>query len=279
MRLAVPRAGLVWGIRGSRLDFKAYPLIVRAIFHLGSWFAGAADIVISNSFSGAADHIAVGYPEDRMRVIPNGIDTEHFHPDQKARAQLREGWHVRENAPLIGIVGRIAPMKDHPTFLHAAAIFAQERPEARFVCVGNGSPKYLESMLRLTGTLGLEHQVKWLPAQAAIRDTYNALDLLTSSSSYGEGFSNVIGEAMSCGIRCVVTDVGDSARIVGCTGIVVPPSNPLALAEGWRRAFDEFREADRSEPRQRIELEFSLKRLLDRTEAVLGDLVAQGSRV
>ena len=60
------------------------------------------------------------------------------------------------------------------------------------------------------------------------------LDLATSSASYGEGFPNVIGEAMSSGVPCVVTDVGGSASIVEDTGVVVPPNKPLLLARGWK---------------------------------------------
>jgi glycosyltransferase involved in cell wall biosynthesis len=63
---------------------------------------------------------------------------------------------------------------------------------------------------------------------------YNSMDIVTSSSSFGEGFPNVIGEAMACGVPCVVTDIGDSAIIVGETGIVVPPEDPQSLADGWR---------------------------------------------
>ena len=63
---------------------------------------------------------------------------------------------------------------------------------------------------------------------------HNAFDIATLPSYFGEGFPNVVGEAMACNVPCVVTDIGDSARVVAETGIVVRPSDPQALAEGWK---------------------------------------------
>jgi glycosyltransferase involved in cell wall biosynthesis len=278
LRAGTPGTRLVWGVRGSRLDLPGYPFSVRRTFHLAARFSRRADLVISNSHSGAADHVAAGYPADRMRVIPNGIDTDYFVPDSRARARVRNEWNVAVGAPLIGVVGRLAPMKDHPTFLRAALEFTRRRPEARFVCVGNGPEEYRERLIRLMTELGLSDRVLWLPGNTAVRDVYNALDVLTSSSAFGEGFSNVIGEAMACGARCVVTDVGDSAMIVGSTGIVVPHSDPSALAAGWAEALQRYHGTNGEASRRRIQDEFSLPRLIDRTEATLRELIARGSR-
>jgi glycosyltransferase involved in cell wall biosynthesis len=101
---------------------------------------------------------------------------------------------------------------------------------------------------------------------------YNALDLVTSCSSFGEGFSNVIGEAMACGRPCVVTDVGDAKRIVGDTGYVVASGNPAALALAWQEALEagvaaQARQGQRA--RERITQYFSLKQLIEKTARIL----------
>jgi glycosyltransferase involved in cell wall biosynthesis len=111
----------------------------------------------------------------------------------------------------------------------------------------------------------------WAGPRHDMPAVYNALDMITSSS-YGEGFSNVIGEAMACGVPCVVTDVGDSARIVGGTGIVVPPGDPEALAVAWRGLLklpEEQRVMLTQAACERIKRNFSVHHLVNKLEAAL----------
>ena len=166
-----------------------------------------------------------------MTVITNGIDTERFKPDAAARARVREGWGVAENEILIGLMARLDPMKDHSTFLRTAAMLARERPDVRFVCVGNGPGSYKAELHRLATELELNGKLIWAGARRDMPAVFNALDI--ASSSYSEGFSNAIAEAMACSVPCVVTDVGDSASIVSGTGGVVPPAMPDSLCEGF----------------------------------------------
>lgn len=139
---------------------------------------------------------------------------------------------MAEGTRLIGLVGRLDPMKGHPQFLRAAALLRRRHPALRFVCVGDGADDYRCALHQLAGELGLNDCLIWAGTRTDMPAVYNALDLAVSSSVWGEGLANMVGEAMACGVPCVVTEVGDAAWVVGDAGRVVPPGDPAALAEG-----------------------------------------------
>src|SRR5262249_21696073 len=121
------------GGRASAYDWHIYDFLVRVIFRASAVRSGRADLIIANSEAGRTYHVTEGYPGARTVVIPNGIDTVRFRPDPAAREATRQRWGIEPATPLIGIVGRLDPMKDHSTFLRGAALIARSRPEARFV--------------------------------------------------------------------------------------------------------------------------------------------------
>lgn len=262
-----PRIRMVWGVRSTNMDLRRYDWRVRLTYYIERCLSSFADLIIANSYAGRNYAVSNGFPENRMVVISNGIDTGYFKPDVMARKQVRDVWSISEHKKLIGLVGRIDPMKDHVTFLKAAAILASERDDVLFVCVGDGPDSYKKGLNFLTMNLGIEKRFFWAGKCSEMPAMYNALDICCSSSSFGEGFSNVIGEAMACGIPCVVTDVGDSAMIVGDTGIVVPPKSPEKLAEGLRIMIERLKEDNylNLKVRKRIVSEFSPDKLVQRT--------------
>jgi glycosyltransferase involved in cell wall biosynthesis len=105
-----------------------------------------------------------------------------------------------------------------------------------------------------------------------------ALDIASLSSAYEEGFPNVIGEAMSCGVPCVVSDVSDSPWIVGDSGRVVPPRNPEALARSWKDLIElgrEERKALGETARSRVIECFSLASVVEQYERLYESVVAE----
>jgi glycosyltransferase involved in cell wall biosynthesis len=228
-KAVVPSARIVFGVRASNMEAGPRDRLERLLSRLEMMFVRFADLIIFNSRAGRAN-AAPNLSRARWVVIPNGVDVSRFAPNCRTGSALRASWKIPEGAHVIGLVARLNPMKDHPTFLRAAAILARSKAGARFVCVGDGPRDYMRSLKQFSESLGLARKVIWTGALYDMPAAYSAFDISCSSSAYGEGTSNSIAEAMACCVPCVVTDVGDSRRVIGETGIVVPPRNPQALA-------------------------------------------------
>lgn len=270
-----PRIRMVWGMRASNVDLSHYDWSARIIFKLECWFSRFADLLIINSNAGKDYYVCHGMSENKMAVISNGIDTVYFKPCLESVHRWREKWNIRLDERLVGLVGRLDPTKDHSTFLKAAALLSQEMKNVRFVCIGGGPETYKRALERQALALGLTDKLFWISVSENMPAVYNALDIV-SSSSYTEGFPNVIGEAMSCGTPCVVTDVGDSAYVVGDTGIVVPPKNPMALAKGWSTLLYHLQNQSNDmskRARNRIINQFSRDHLEQKTSIALSHLL------
>ena len=235
VRLNRPSSLIVWGVRASNVDFSQYDWLSRVTFWLQCRLARYPDLIIVNSSAGLEHHVVHGFPRGAMRVIQNGIDTSRFCFDPEGRERMRRAWGVPQSAVLVGLVGRVDPMKDHPTFLRAAALLISTDSRWWFVCVGDGAPEDMARLSKQAIELGVEQRLIWAGACDNMSAVYSALDVAASSSSCGEGFPNVVAEAMACGRPCVVTDVGDSARIVGEFGVVVPARDAAALCDGIYR--------------------------------------------
>jgi len=265
----------VWGIRSSAMDIKKYDWLVQLFYKIESVLSFIPDHIIANSYSGRDSAVQRGFPEKKISVIVNGIDAEQFCPNKKSRKELRKKWGVAENEKLIGHVGRLDPKKDHMTFLEAAAIVKEKNDDAHFVCVGDGPQNYRYYLEDLGKKLGLRDRLIWAGALSDIANVYNALDILVSSSAYGEGFPNVIGEAMACGVYPVVTDVGDSARIVNSLGKIVKPQNKDELAEAVLSSLSEISKADSELIRERIVSNFALRNMVEDTEKKILNIIGQ----
>src|SRR5262249_59679496 len=119
---------------------------------------------------------------------------------------------------LVGCVARIVPVKDHPTFLRAAALVAARRSGVVFASVGDGPPEYRRGLEQLAAELGLGGRMRWLGVRSDMPAVHSALDVVVLCSAWGEGMPVAIGEAMACGVVPVVSDQSDMPRVVGDLG-------------------------------------------------------------
>jgi len=250
------------------MDYTQYDRIAALAHWLEARCAWLADLIVANSSAGLEHCVLRGMPREKLIVIPNGIDTDRFIPKRDAGAALRQQWAVQHKAMLIGLVARIDPMKDHETFLRAARVVLNVDADIRFVCIGSGNSNYVTEIIALAHKLELDDFLIWAGEYSAMEDAYNALDICCLSS-ITEGFPNVVGEAMSCGVPCVVTKVGDAPSIVGETGRVSPKRDPIALATAILQVIALIRADNAGDPRQRILAYYSVEQMILKTEYAL----------
>lgn len=238
---------LYWGIRCSDMDLQQYSFALRQTIAACAHRAQRPDAVVANSFAGREVHRKLGYAPRAFPVIPNGIDTDRFKPDDVARLRIRTELGISDAARVVIHAARVDPMKDHDTLI----ALARATPDVTFLAVGAG-----------TEALAAPPNVMRLGRRQDVAALYAAADIVLSTSVFGEGFSNIVAEAMAAGIPAVATDVGDVRRIVGNTGEIVAPRDLAAMVFAIRRLISQAdaQRAERArECRDRIRRLFSLE--------------------
>lgn len=262
--LAMPLAGLphrrlVWNLRCSDMNFAHYSRATALTVRLLARLSRRPAAITVNSRSGQHQHAALGYRPDEWRYVANGFDLDAFRPDEDERQTVRRELGLAADDRAIAVVARVDPMKDHASFLAAGAELAEARDDLRLVLIGEGTPD-------LPVPPALSGRVLALGERRDVARLLRGLDLLVMSSAYGEGFPNVVGEAMASGVPAVVSDVGDAAELVGETGLVVAPRDPAALAGAIALLLDEgpnARAARAAAARERIAMHYRREQMLE----------------
>lgn len=272
------RVPIVWNIRNLSFDQQNPNRLTQALVRLNAIASRMIpDKIISNSVAARDEHIRLGYAKDKMLVIPNGFDLALYAPNQANRTALREELGVSRTTLLIGLMARFDPLKDHASFVYAAALLAAEFKDIHFVLAGTHITWENNILRQAIEDAGLKTMFSLLGPRADVPRIMSALDLLVSSS-VSESFPNVVGEAMASGVPCVVTDVGDSRILVGDTGLVVPPKDPKRLADACARVLKQS-QTQRLElgqaARQRIQSTFSLESAVENYSRMYSELIRQ----
>jgi glycosyltransferase involved in cell wall biosynthesis len=254
------RIPVVWGVHHSDVDprkAKRLTTWTRLLCARLSGILPARIVCVADSV--LRSHVGVGYRPDRMTVIPNGFDLERFNPNPEAGTSLRRALAVPANVPVVGLLARYHPDKDHPNFLRAASLVARKRPDVVYLLAGSGVDWSNPDLAGLIGELGLRDRVRLLGVVSDVVPALSAMDVLALSSRT-EAFPIVLGEAMACCVPCAATDCGDASQILGETGRIAPPGDPAGLA----RAILELLELS---PGQRVDLgRAARERVRDRFE-------------
>jgi glycosyltransferase involved in cell wall biosynthesis len=232
------------------------------------------DKVTAVSHAAAQAHLAAAMvSEDKLIVLPNGVDVEEWQPDPFVRSVARRELEV--NAEFLWFAaGRLDPVKDYPTLLRA---FSDLPEPARLVIAGAGP---LESELRsLSNDLGLQSRIRFLGFQPDIRRWMQAADAFVLSSRL-EGLPMSLLEAAACAVPAVATDVPGTREGIldGKTGLLACPGSAQALRDAMSLMMQtppQERSAMGERAQQFVVEHFSLGAVLDRWEALYADLLHQ----
>lgn len=269
-RIASGRISLVWNIRQSLYDLRHEKPLTQSVIRLNSVFSKSPDVLLYNSRLSRKQHETFGFASCKGQVIPNGIDIRSFRFSGEARSCVRSELDIPEAARVVGHVARLHPMKDHVTFLRAAAAIALRRPEVHFLLSGRDVSLDTKALQQLI-PWQLRKRFHLVGEHHNIPELLSAMDIFCLSSAWGEGFPNVIGEAMATGLPCVATDVGDSAMVVGDTGVIVPPQDEVALVTGIEKLLAMSQEERRTlgtSARSRIESNYTLGEIVKQYTAM-----------
>lgn len=265
-RFSPRQPAVVWNIRHSLYGLKQESPLIRQIIRANRFLSRRVDGIIYNSAVSRQQHGRFGFDDRHAWDIPNGFDLSRLQPNQERGRYMRAELGLPSDALVTGHVARFHPMKDQVGFLRAAAQVADTLPAAYFLLVGRDVTAD-NPALRGIVPADLSERFVFTGERRDPERLMAAMDLLSTSSAWGEAFPNVLGEAMACGMPCVATDVGDSASIVGETGLIVPPRDTdalaLAIMDLLNKNSDE-RAALGIAARRRIQERYSIEHVVDK---------------
>lgn len=222
---------IFWNIRNTEIPQKKLSLtgIIVRFCSILSYFVPYKIICCANASKDR--HIFLGYCAKKIIVIPNGYKVTNRQEKFELGKNFRKDFNIDEDAFVIGVVGRYDYLKGYDILIDAASLLVNKNKKIIFLCIGRNvdwnNPYLVDHMKRL----GVMNNFRLIGEVSDIDALFSVMDIFCLSSR-SEGFPNVVAEAMLSSLPCVVTDAGDAAIIVGDHGLVVPPSNHLALSNG-----------------------------------------------
>lgn len=258
---------IYWGIRHSNLSVgtvKKSTIITAKLSALLSRLVPYK--IICCSEEAVTAHINIGYVPKKFILIQNGYDLSLYTPLNLPDSRMKKQLNLPTDIPLIGMVARFNPQKDHFNLITALANLKKEGIDFFCILIGvdvNDSNQQLKGWI---SKFSLDSNIMLLGSRNDIPIIMNTIDIHVLSS-LGEAFPNVLAEAMACGTPCVTTDVGDAAIIVGDTGWIVKPQEPQLLAEALSNAIKQLNDPEswsnrKVSARKRIVENFSIEKMV-----------------
>lgn len=261
---------VIWNIRHSNLTFRISNIKTNAVIMACMLMSKAIPkSIICCSEKTYRDYGGKGYPKNKMTVISNGYDFKKFNIDVKSRKKIRKELNITEDTKLLGMVARYDPNKNHQGLLQALKLVKKHDSNFKMLLVGRDLNYSNEIIVSLIEKFELEDHIILLDQRSDIPSIMNALDIHILSSISGEGFPNVLAEAMACGTLCIATNTGDSKVIIDDYGWIVEPNNDKSLSETILKALklkdDSFIWAEKQRlAKEHIINNFSLSLMIDK---------------
>lgn len=278
---------MFWGRLAAWMEYV--PVVCSAL-HSTGWPDGVGRLnrcltPITDAFIAVAEHHGrylterERFPQGKVHVIPNGIDTQRFRPQPEMGSAVRAALGIPSNVPVVGIVAALRPEKNHELFFAAAAAVRVQKPNAHFVIVGDGPRKPM--LEQLASSLGLVNHVHFLGSRPDIPQVLSAIDVF-ALTSHMEANPVSILEALACGVPVVSTLVGSVSESVqqGSTGFVVEPGNVSQMAEHWLALLqdDALRHRMGIAGRQLVSAKWSLDQMVAGYEELLAEIYSSKCR-
>ena len=265
-RLTLSKVKVVWGVRQSIYDINKEKSLTRLTIRLCALLSSFSDRIIYNSIKSKAQHEDLGFDSENGLFIPNGFDMNIWKSSKNTRKAIRSEFEIYGNVFVIGYIGRFHPMKNIPMIFIALKEILKANENVLFLIAGENTGQENPALNDFYEQLP-PNQVISLGIRHDVPNIMKCLDLLCLTSSWGEGFPNVIGEAMSSGVPCISTDVGDSALVIGDTGWVIQPGDAEALRSAIKLAIGESKASHQNRSlssSQRILDNYQLKAVVQR---------------
>jgi len=271
---------IIWSLFQTNLDKdknKWYTLLTIRICGLLSYILPV--LIITDSQKAKEVHSNLGFHSRIFKNIPNGFDLETYKPNLASRVNILNELSLNQDNILVGLFARFDILKNHKGFIESTCFIKNEFHNVHFILVGSGIDKFNKTIKYWIKQTKNEDNFHLLGERKDIPTLMASLDILVSPS-HGESFPLIVGEAMSCGVPCLVTDVGDCSWMVGDTGIVVKPGSNEELSKGLKKILDlcvEDRKILGFKARQRIEEKFTIKRNINEYGEIYEKLIDEKS--
>lgn len=234
-KLLPKRPALLWNVRQTVYNLQQEPRSTRWAIGFSQRLMNTPDRILYNSWISENQHVALGFDEQKSQIVGNGFDLQLFSPNVYSRELMRQKLKIPQEAIVIGMIAHFHKTKNHALFFEAANLLGIHNRNIHFVLAGEQvTPDNPEIIRLLERFSGLEGKLHLLGKRQDTPALLNSMDIFTLTATRGDGFPNVIGEAMACGIPCIATDIGDTALLINKTGQIFQDITSSSLAFAWQ---------------------------------------------